>query len=220
MEMFFWVETYEEVERIGGSMFRGMSSEEAVLGSRWRLSQKLAREGVKALVFLRLLVCWGVVWGGLLGFGARAMAEGAVEGEGGGKEGERSQINIPVPHGQDVLGIRIPHYNDKNELILLITSDVSRRTDEDNIELEKMKIDFYDAERRRMVVDLQKANFHLPSKKLVKQGDGDALITREDFTIRGKELEFDMDAQTGVMTGAVTMTVYRLGELESEKKEP
>ncbi len=139
------------------------------------------------------------------------------QGEGGG---EQSQINIPVPHGEDVLGIRIPHYNEKNELVLLIVSDVSRRKDDDNIEMEKMKIDFYGEDRNRMVVSLPMANFHTPTKKLAKIGEGEAVIERDDFTIRGKNLEFDIDKQTGVMKGEVTMTVRRTGDLDLEKKEP
>lgn len=170
-------------------------------------------------VFFRRNVLRGVwlLWAVLFVFFSGVFAVRGGQEEGGA---EQQQINIPVPHGEDVLGIRIPHYNEKNELVLLIVSDVSRRKDDDNIEMEKMKIDFYDQDRKRMVVSMPMANFHTPTKKLAKIGEGEAVIERDDFTIRGKNLEFDIDAQTGVMKGEVTMTVRGISDINSEKKEP
>lgn len=118
------------------------------------------------------------------------------------------EISIPVPEGQDVMGIRIPHHNERGELVMLITAEVARRAGESNIEMERMKIDLWDEERLRSSLTMPKSQFHMGTRVL--SGNDGALIEREDFTIEGENLEFDLAEQKGTMRGKVTMTIKQV----------
>lgn len=120
-------------------------------------------------------------------------------------------ISIPVPEGQDVMGIRIPHHNERGELIMLITADVARKAGDTEIEMERMKIDLWDDERRMASLSMPKSRFKIESRVL--SGTEGALIERDDFTIEGDNLEFDLAAQKGIMRGKVTMTIKQAEEL-------
>jgi len=120
-------------------------------------------------------------------------------------------ISIPVPEGQDVMGLRIPHHNERNELIMLITADVARRAGEGEIEMERMKIDLWDDDRSHSWLAMPKSRFHMANRIL--SGNDGAVIERDDFTIVGENLEFDLGAQTGIMRGKVTMTIKEAEQL-------
>jgi hypothetical protein len=122
--------------------------------------------------------------------------------------GGLEEISIPVPEGQDVMGIRIPHHNERGELVMLITAEVARRAGESNIEMERMKIDLWDEERLRSSLTMPKSQFHMGTRIL--SGNDGALIEREDFTIEGENLEFDLGEQKGTMRGKVTMTIKQV----------
>jgi len=120
-------------------------------------------------------------------------------------------ISIPVPEGQDVMGIRIPHHNANGELIMLITAEVARRVEEGEIEMERMKIDLWDEERAHSWLAMPKSRFHMGNRIL--SGNEGAVIERDDFTIEGQNLEFDLAAQKGIMRGKVTMTIKQADQL-------
>jgi hypothetical protein len=120
-------------------------------------------------------------------------------------------ITIPVPEGQDVMGIRIPHHNANGELIMLITAEVARRADGEEVEMERMKIDLWDEDRAHSWLEMPKSRFNMGSRIL--SGNDGALIEREDFRIEGQNLEFDLAAQKGIMRGKVTMTIKQAEQL-------
>lgn len=124
-----------------------------------------------------------------------------------------AKVSIPVAQGQDVLGLRIPHFNENGELVLQIASEVARRIDQENVEMENMRIEFYDEDRQKMEIRLAKSRFNMESRILTS--DTPATIARTDFTIEGDSLEFDLAEQVGTMHGDVTMTIH---PTENEQK--
>jgi hypothetical protein len=117
-----------------------------------------------------------------------------------------TRVDIPVIEGQDLLGLRIPHHNEHGELILLLTAEVARRLDEKNVEMERMRIDFFDDERNRIEVAMPESQFNIDTRVL--RGENGGVIRRDDFTIEGQILEFDLAHQVGRMQGEVTMTIF------------
>lgn len=120
-------------------------------------------------------------------------------------------ISIPVPEGQDVMGIRIPHHNMNGELVMLITAEIARRVEDGEIEMERMKIDLWDDDRAHSWLAMPKSRFNMGTRVL--SGNNGALIERDDFTIEGENLEFDLASQKGIMRGKVTMTIKQVEQL-------
>lgn len=121
---------------------------------------------------------------------------------------EEMNIVIPVAEGQDVLGIRIPHFNINNELILLITAEVTRRIDDENLDMKNMKIENHNDRSNILEVILPRAQFNLKSHVL--SGNTGATIKRKDFILEGQNLEFNLTTQSGVMKGDVTMKIKQI----------
>lgn len=121
---------------------------------------------------------------------------------------EEMNIVIPVAEGQDVLGIRIPHFNINNELVLLITAEVTRRMDDENLDMKNMKIENHNDRSNILEVILPRAQFNLKSHIL--SGNTGATIQRKDFILEGQNLEFNLTTQSGVMKGDVTMKIKQI----------
>ncbi len=61
----------------------------------------------------------------------------------------QKDFDIPVPEGVPVKGIRVPHYDENGQLVMLMNADVARKIDPDHIEMENLKIDAYSDDGRR-----------------------------------------------------------------------
>jgi hypothetical protein len=117
-----------------------------------------------------------------------------------------AKVSIPVVEGQDLLGLRIPHHNEHGELVMLITADVARRLDDQHVEMERMRIDLFDDDRQRIELAMPESQFNLDTRIL--RGEKGGIIRRDDFTIEGEILEFDLAEQIGRMEGEITMIIF------------
>ncbi|MEO8206598.1 MAG: hypothetical protein ABI615_10495, partial [Chthoniobacterales bacterium] len=50
------------------------------------------------------------------------------------------KIDIPIPIGKQVQGIKIPHYNEKGDLVMLFEAETAVRLDDSHIEMKNLKI--------------------------------------------------------------------------------
>jgi hypothetical protein len=112
-----------------------------------------------------------------------------------------SKIDLPVPVGEPVKGIKIPQYDEKGNLTMSLTADVAQKLDERQVELTKLKVLFNDKEQKEIVVEIPHSMLDLESKKLI--ADSETVITREDFEITGQTAEFDTVARKGIFKGHV-----------------
>lgn len=121
-------------------------------------------------------------------------------------------IDIPTVEGQDVLGIRIPHHDETGKLVFQLSAEKARRLNDQDVEMEDMELIFYDEQDQKFEVLIPLSTFNLESKQL--HGDSGATISREDFTIEGEVIDFDLAKQSGVLRGDVTMTIHQTDSLE------
>lgn len=133
------------------------------------------------------------------------------------EENTSPDIDLPVAEGQDVLGLRIPHYNERGEMMMLVNAEVARRLDDQQIEMESMRIDFWNEERQQYGLVMPKSRYLIEARTLA--GNDGALIQRDDFRIEGQNLEFDLEKQVGVMLGEVTMTIQNVQTLTESETE-
>lgn len=126
------------------------------------------------------------------------------------KEGsEQSQsgqdIDIPVPDGVPVKGIKVPSYSADGKLLMMLDAEQARKLDADRIEFENLKIDAYSDDDKKIYVELPRSIFNLTTRVLTSESR--VLIRREDFELVGDAGEFYTKNRFAKILGNVKMTI-------------
>jgi len=121
------------------------------------------------------------------------------------KEEARKDFDVPMPVGIPVKGIKIPHRNEEGKLIMTIEAEVAKKLDDQNLEMENMKIESFDEEGKTINIEIPHSIFNLDSRILV--GDSHALIRREDFEITGDSVEFNTQTRHATLRGKIRMII-------------
>lgn len=115
---------------------------------------------------------------------------------------EKSQpMEIPIPVGEPVSGIKIPQYDESGKLSMTLLAGKARKLDDKKVEFEKLKISFTDKEGKEIIVEIPHAQLDTETKKLT--ADSRTMVSREDFDIAGDQAEFDTVTRTGRFMGRV-----------------
>lgn len=123
--------------------------------------------------------------------------------------GQGQKIDLPIPVGEPVKGIKIPQYDENGKLTMNLLAETALKLDEKQIEFGKLKIEFNDKEEKTITVEIPHSILDMESKKLV--ANTETLIHREDFEIIGQSAEFDTVARSGTFKGRVHAS-FRNGE--------
>jgi hypothetical protein len=137
---------------------------------------------------------------------AKVMGQGQGQGKG---QGQGQKIDLPIPVGEPVKGIKIPQYDENGKLTMNLIAETARKLDEKQVEFGKLKIEFNEKEEKTIVVEIPHSILDMESKKLV--ADTETIIRREDFEIIGQGAEFDTLARSGTFKGRVHAS-FRNGE--------
>ena len=111
------------------------------------------------------------------------------------------KIDLPVPIGEPITGIKIPQYDEEGKLSMTLVAGTAKKLDEQKVELNDLKVKFSDKEEKEIVVEIPHALLDIETKVLV--ADSKTVISREDFDIEGQHAEFDTVTRTGTFKGPV-----------------
>lgn len=111
------------------------------------------------------------------------------------------KMDLPIPVGEPITGIKIPQYDDTGKLAMTLMAGTARKIDDEKVELNNLKVKFSDKEEKEIVVEIRHALLDIESKMLVSISK--TMISREDFDIEGQNAEFDTVARTGKFKGPV-----------------
>jgi hypothetical protein len=125
---------------------------------------------------------------------------------------ETSKMSAMMIPGQDVKGISYGHRDENGKLVMEFESEVSRKLDDENIEMENLKIIAYDEEGKKIDIAIPKSVFNLPTRIL--NGKDQIVIKREDFEIVGETGEFNTKTRFAKMFGNVKMTILNTENLD------
>lgn len=114
-------------------------------------------------------------------------------------------FDIPVPVGMPVKGIKIPHRNENGDLVMVLEAETAKKLDDTRVEMEKLRIEAFDDEGKKIFVEMPHSVFDLQTRVLT--GDKSALIRRDDFEITGDAVEFSTKTRNGTVRGNVKMTI-------------
>ena len=67
---------------------------------------------------------------------------------------EEKELDLPVPVGIPVNGIKVPHYNSDGKLALLLEADTALKNDDGNVQFTNLKLEALDEEDRKIFVEL------------------------------------------------------------------
>lgn len=123
---------------------------------------------------------------------------------------DSADIDIPVPLGEKIKGIKIPHHGPDGKLLMVFDIGTALKTDETHVALEVLKIDAYSEDGRKIFIELPTAVFNLENRILY--GDNNVLVKRDDFEITGKQGEFNTKTRFSKVTGNVKMIIYDIDE--------
>ena len=113
----------------------------------------------------------------------------------------QQKIDLPVPIGEPVKGIKIPQYDGEGNLTMSLSADTARKLDDRQVELNKLKVQFSDKEDKEIVVEIPHSILDLETKILI--ADTETSVRREDFEIVGQTAEFDTVLRKGRFKGHV-----------------
>jgi hypothetical protein len=115
-------------------------------------------------------------------------------------------IDIPVPDGVPVKGIKVPSYSPEGKLLMMLDAELARKLDAERIEFENLKIDAYSDDDKKIYVELPRSIFNLTTRILTS--DSRVLIRREDFELIGDGGEFYTRNRFAKILGNVKMTIF------------
>jgi len=104
-----------------------------------------------------------------------------------------------------VTGIKVPHYDDEGNLLMVLEASVAKRSQPQTIEMEDLKLEAIDEEGKKILIEMPVSTFDLDSKVL--KGDKDASIKRDDLRVTADSLEFDTNTRFGKLRGNIKMVV-------------
>ena len=122
------------------------------------------------------------------------------------------KIDVPIPVGIPVLGLKIPHYDENGKLAMAFETESAKKIDESQIEMTFVKLEVIDQEGDKIFVELPQSLFNLDTRILT--GHMGALIKRSDFVITGDQVEFNTETRFGTIRGNVKMVISTENNLQ------
>lgn len=114
-------------------------------------------------------------------------------------------LDIPVPIGQSVKDVRVPHYGADGKLSVRLNAGRAERSSNTSFNFGDLRIELFDdnQEEPALTVMLPEAVFDQNTRTLAS--DRRSVIQGESLEITGRSLAFDLDSRTSRLSGPVTM---------------
>lgn len=132
------------------------------------------------------------------------------------------KLDIPVPIGHEVKGLRLPVRNNEGKLDMLFDVETATRLDAQNVQMQTASIQTYNQQTSQPEVKIDLRNSTMNLDNNVIRSNEPVVITRSDFRLTGDGLEFNSKTRQGRVTGNIRMLIYNRNELDrkQEKTEP
>jgi hypothetical protein len=117
-------------------------------------------------------------------------------------------VDIPVPIGQSVSDIRVPHFTRDGKMSLRLNAARAERSSTKDFNFNQLRVEIFDeesSEKPALELVLQEAVFDQATSKLTS--DNRTIIRGENIKITGGGLEFDVHQRTSRIQGPVAMTL-------------
>src|ERR1700722_1427361 len=148
----------------------------------------------------------GLVW--LLGSAAVAVLAD--------ENGPSRRIDLPVPIGHDVKGLRLPVRNDQGKVEMQFDIETARRLDDQNIEMHTVTIQTYNQQTFKpdAKINLESSMMNLDTEVITTKDP--VRITREDFFLTADSGEFNSKTRHGRVFGNIHLVIYNRNAFQAK----
>jgi Lipopolysaccharide-assembly, LptC-related len=130
--------------------------------------------------------------------------------------GEGRRIDLPVPIGHDVKGLRVPVRNDQGKVEMQFDMESARRLDDQNIEMHTVTIQTYNEQTFKpdAKINLETSTMNLDTE-VIKTKEP-VRITREDFFLTADAGEFNSKTRHGTVFGNIRLVIYNRNAFQTK----
>jgi hypothetical protein len=129
--------------------------------------------------------------------------------------GPSRRIDLPVPIGHDVKGLRLPVRNDQGKIEMQFDVESARRLDEQNVEMHTVTIQTYNQQTLKPDAKIQliSSTMNLDSEQISTKEP--VRITRDDFFLTADSGEFNSKTRQGTVYGNIHLVIYNRKEFQT-----
>jgi len=126
------------------------------------------------------------------------------------------RIDLPVPIGHDVKGLRLPIRNDQGKMEMQFDMETARRIDDENIEMHTVSIQTYNQQTLKpdAKIDLETSTMNLDNEVITTKDP--VRITRDDFFLTADSGEFNSKTRQGKVFGNIHLVIYNRDQFQTK----
>jgi hypothetical protein len=126
------------------------------------------------------------------------------------------RIDLPVPIGHDVKGLRLPVRNDQGKVEMQFDMESARRLDDQNIEMHTVTIQTYNQQTFKpdAKIDLKSSTMNLDTEVITTKEP--VRITRDDFFLTADSGDFNSKTRHGTVFGNIHLVIYNRNEFQTK----
>jgi hypothetical protein len=132
--------------------------------------------------------------------------------------GQGRRIDLPVPIGHDVKGLRLPVRNDQGKVEMQFDMESARRIDEQNIEMHTVTIQTYNQQTFKpdAKIDLVSSTMNLDTEVITTKEP--VRITRDDFFLTAESGQFNSKTRQGTVFGNIHLVIYNRNDFQTKSR--
>src|ERR1700680_1640908 len=130
--------------------------------------------------------------------------------------GQGRRIDLPVPIGHDVKGLRLPVRNDQGKIEMQFDMESAIRLDDQNIEMHTVTIQTYNQQTFKpdAKIDLESSTMNLDTEEITTKEP--LRITREDFFLTADAGHFNSKTRQGTVFGNIHLVIYNRNKFQTK----
>jgi hypothetical protein len=126
------------------------------------------------------------------------------------------KIDLPVPIGHEVKGLRVPVRNEEGKMEMQFDMETATRLDDQNVEMHTVTIQTYNQQTGKpdAKIDLQTSMMNLDTNIITTKEP--VHISRDDFVLTADGGEFNSKTRQGKVTGNIHLVIYNRNEFQTK----
>jgi len=129
------------------------------------------------------------------------------------------RIDLPVPIGHEVKGLRVPLRTSEGKMDLQFDMESATRLDDQNVEMHTASIQTFDQRSSKpdVKINLKKSVMNMETNVITSQDP--ILVTRSDFRLTADGMEFNSKTRQGKVYRNIRLLIYNRNELQKKPED-
>ena len=129
------------------------------------------------------------------------------------------RIDLPVPIGHEVKGLRVPLRTSEGKMDLQFDMESATRLDDQNVEMHTASIQTFDQQSSKpdVRINLKKSVMNMETNVITSQDP--ILVTRSDFQLTADGMEFNSKTRQGKVYRNIRLLIYNRNELQKKSED-